>query len=136
MGTQPRVTAETAAFWQGCTDGVLLYQCCSACGHVQFPPRFFCVRCRSRAPEWRPAAGTGTVYSYTVVHRAPTPAFKDDVPYVIALVDFDEGFRMMVNLRGCPAGDLRIGLRVGAFFEPAAGGGALPQVRPLEDGRC
>lgn len=130
MGIQPKPTSETAQFWQGCADGVLLHQRCLECGHAQFPPRSFCVRCRSRAPEWRASEGTGTLYSYTVVHRAPTPAFKEDVPYVIALVDFDDGFRMMVNLRDCPPEDLRIGLRVGLFFEPAAGGGALPQVRP------
>lgn len=134
---EPRPTAETRAFWQGCAEGALLFQRCPGCGHVQFPPRPFCVSCRDHAPEWCRSAGAGTVHSYTVVHRAPTPAFKADVPYVIALVDVDEGFRMMVNLRDCPADGLRIGLRVGIVFEPLPGGGALPQARPLaEDGRC
>ncbi len=92
--------------------------------------------CRGRALEWSRSAGAGAVHSYTIVNRAPTPAFRQDVPYVIVLVDFDEGFRMMMNLRDCPAENLRIGLRVSAFFEPLADGGALAQVRPMENIPC
>jgi len=132
MKPAPLVTADTRSFWDACAQGVLTFQRCAACGHVQFPARPFCTRCRAVGPVEERSAGLGAIHSYTIVHRAPTPAFKDDVPYVIALVDLDEGFRLMANLRDCPLGDARIGLRVRVFFEPLAGGGALPQVRPLE----
>ncbi|MBK4720852.1 Zn-ribbon domain-containing OB-fold protein [Azospirillum sp. YIM DDC1] len=127
----PLVTADTRAFWDACAEGVLTYQRCAACGHVQFPPRPFCTECRAAGPVTERSAGLGAIHSFTIVHRAPTPAFKADTPYALALVDFDEGFRLMVNLRGCPPEDARIGLRVRVLFEPLAGGGALPQVRPL-----
>jgi uncharacterized OB-fold protein len=129
---QPHVTAETRRFWDACADGALIFQCCGACGYAQFPPRPFCTRCRADAPAEVRSSGLGTVHSHTTVLRPPTSAFAADVPYVIALVDFDEGFRMMANLRHCAPVDVRIGLRVQVLFEPMAGGGALPQVRPLE----
>ncbi len=129
---QPRVTPDSAAFWEGCAQGQLRYQRCAACGHVQFPLRPFCTRCRAAEPVVERSAGLGTVHSYTVVFRAPTPAFKTDIPYTIALVDFDEGFRIMAHLRDCPPESAAIGLRVGVVFEPFADGGALPHVRPQE----
>lgn len=127
----PLVTADTRAFWDACAEGALTFQRCAACGHVQFPPRPFCTECRAAGPGTERSAGLGTIHSFTIVHRAPTAAFKADTPYVLALVDFDEGFRLMVNLRGCPPSEARIGLRVCVLFEPLAGGGALPQVRLL-----
>ncbi|KAA0684929.1 Zn-ribbon domain-containing OB-fold protein [Azospirillum brasilense] len=131
MKPAPLVTADTRAFWDACAEGVLTFQRCAACGHVQFPPRPFCTACRAEGPVTERSTGLGTIHSFTIVHRAPTAAFKADTPYVLALVDFDEGFRLMVNLRGCPPSDARIGLRVRVLFEPLAGGGALPQVRLL-----
>ncbi|WP_431857633.1 Zn-ribbon domain-containing OB-fold protein [Azospirillum sp.] len=128
----PRVTADSRPYWEGCAAGELRYQRCAACGHVQFPLRPFCTRCRASGPAVERSAGRGTVHSHTVVFRAPTPAFKGDVPYIIALVDFDEGFRLMANLRDCPPESVAIGQRVGVVFEPLADGGALPQVRPQE----
>ncbi len=128
----PLITADTRSFWDACARGVLTYQRCPACDHVQFPARPFCTRCRAAGPVEERSTGLGTIHSHTIVHRAPTPAFRDEVPYVIALVDLDEGFRLMANLRDCPLADLRIGLRVRVLFEPMADGGALPQVRPLE----
>ncbi|WP_145704430.1 Zn-ribbon domain-containing OB-fold protein [Azospirillum baldaniorum] len=127
----PLVTADTRAFWDACAEGALTFQRCAACRHVQFPPRPFCTECRAAGPGTERSAGLGTIHSFTIVHRAPTAAFKADTPYVLALVDFDEGFRLMVNLRGCPPSEARIGLRVCVLFEPLAGGGALPQVRLL-----
>lgn len=132
MKPLPRVTADSRPFWEGCAQGELRYQRCKACGHVQFPLRPFCTHCYAADPALKRSAGQGAVYSYTVVFRAPTPAFKADVPYTIALVDFDEGFRMMANLHNCPLKTAAIGLRVRVVFEPLADGGALPNVRPQE----
>lgn len=123
----PRPTAETREFWEACARGELVYQVCAACRHVQFYPRQHCTACQGKKMEWFPSAGAGSVYSHTTVHRAPTAAFKADVPYVIALVDMDEGFRMMVNVLGCDPGLVRIGTRVRIVFREAAGGVRLPQ---------
>ena len=127
--TKPAIvpTPETAPFWQGAAAGKLLIQGCDACGRAQFPPRPICLTCRGTALAWREASGRGSVFSFTVVHRAPLDAFKDDVPYVVALIDLEEGPRMMMNIRRCSPDQVRIGARVTVFFESYAAGIALPQ---------
>jgi uncharacterized OB-fold protein len=118
--------ADTAPFWDGAARGELLYQHCGACGRTQFPPRRHCAHCQAGEPQWRQSAGRGAVHTFTVVHRAPTAAFKDEVPYTIALVDLDEGFRMMMNMLGCPPAEVEIGARVRVVFRPH-GEAMLPQ---------
>lgn len=113
----PTPNADSAPFWHACNDERLTYQQCRACGHVQFYPRALCTACQSRDLGWQTSAGLGTVYTFTVNHRAPSPAFKADAPYVIALIDMDEGYRMMMNVTGCPTDDVHIGMRVKTVFE-------------------
>ncbi len=102
-------TAETLPFWQACADGRLVYQRCMPAAGPSFR------RARAARPAtrtrlgWRESARIGTVHTHTTVLRAPTAAFKRDVPYVIALVDLDEGFRMMMNVRGADPEAVRIG---------------------------
>ncbi len=123
----PKPTAETRKFWEACARDELLYQVCAACRHVQFYPRQHCIACQGTQMQWLRSAGSATVYSHTTVYRAPTAAFKADVPYVIALVDVDEGFRMIVNILGCYPAEVRIGARVRIVFREAGGGLRLPQ---------
>jgi len=124
----PVPNADTAPFWDGCARGELLLQSCRQCGTAQFPPRSLCARCHAPAPAWRRASGRGRIASFTRVHRPPSAAFKADLPYVIALVDLDEGPRIMLALRGKAAEAPRIGDRVKVGFDPPAGphGIALP----------
>jgi uncharacterized OB-fold protein len=131
---QPRITAETRPFWDGCGEGELRYQRCAACGRVQFYPRALCAGCGATDLAWERARGTGTVHAVTVVYRPPTPAFKADVPYAIALVDVDEGFRMMANVVGVDPERVAIGDRVRVVFE-RRGDVALPQFTPLAPAR-
>ncbi|WP_460873737.1 Zn-ribbon domain-containing OB-fold protein [Paralcaligenes ginsengisoli] len=131
MKPVPRATFETEPFWQACADGFLTYQCCSTCGHVQFYPRTVCVRCHNSALEWKKSNGTGSVHTFTIVHRAPSAPFKPDVPYAITLIDLDEGFRIMANMLECSLDAIYIGMRVDIGFE-CRGDGAihLPQAYP------
>jgi uncharacterized OB-fold protein len=123
----PKPTAESLPFWQGCADGRLLYQRCTACDRAQFPPRSRCAYCFNERLVWRESARVGAVHTFTEVHRAPTAAFKADVPYVIALVDLDEGFRMMMNLHAPDRSAIAIGSRVRVNFEDTGGAWPLPQ---------
>jgi uncharacterized OB-fold protein len=125
----PVPNAETRPFWEGCARGELLYQFCAACARPQFYPRMHCAGCQGRRLEWRRSAGKGTVYSHTTVRRAPTPAFKAMLPYVIALVDLDEGFRMMMNVLDCDPSQIVIGSRVRVVFRESEGA-VLPQAVP------
>ena len=117
----PRPTAETRNFWDGCASGVLRYQRCARCGTVQLIPRTLCAHCHDAALEWHASTGYGRILSHTTVHRAPTPAFREEAPYVIALIDMDEGFRLMTNVAGGAAAPLAIGARVRIGFREVEG---------------
>lgn len=106
----------------------LLYQRCTACGHVWYFRRGFCPACGDGAPERLASAGAGTVHATTLVHRAPDAAFRAEAPYRLALVDLDEGFRVMAHAdRGVAVGDRvrfearTIAGRVLPHFSPSAG---------------
>lgn len=114
----PPITPDTRAFWDGCAAGELRMQHCAACSAVQFPPRARCIACGAQRLDWRAIAPRGVVYSHTVVHRAPGAAFRDRVPYVVALVDLAPGARLMVNVVDCAPESVTIGMRVRIGFEP------------------
>lgn len=105
------------ADWTSGTEAIV-YQACLRCKSVWYFRRQFCPSCGAADPVTKPASGRGTVYAETLVHRAPVPEAKGDVPYKIVLVDTDECFRMMAH--GEPA--LRIGDKVSARFKPFLGG--------------
>ncbi len=113
-------------FWTGCEEGELRFQRCADCNHAQFFPRNYCVHCDSDRIDWQTSKGIGTIYSVTRVERAPTDAFRALVPYSIALVDLDEGIRLMAHADAA----LKIGdkARV-AFFAP--NNRSLPRFEPL-----
>ena len=124
----PEIRPESQEFWDAANRGELLFQRCEDCGNIQFYPRNTCTACTSDKLRWERSKGEGTVYTFTVVHRPPSAAFKADVPYVIALVDLDEGFRMMMNVRGGTPDVVSIGARVRVIFETIPESGQkLPQ---------
>ncbi|MPM72775.1 hypothetical protein SDC9_119751 [bioreactor metagenome] len=127
----PRANAQTQAYWDGCAQGELRYQRCANCGHVQCIPRSLCDRCQSSDLQWNASRREGTVLTFTTVYRAPLPVFKDMVPYVIAIVDLDEGFRVMANaLPAVQQGALEIGTRVRIGFKDVHGM-ALPVLETI-----
>jgi uncharacterized OB-fold protein len=98
-GTVPVPTPETAPFWAGTLAGELRIQRCNSCGRHYFYPRPFCRYCHSRDVEWQAAAGTGRLVSYIINYR-PLPPADPGEPQVIALVELDEGPRLMTNIVG------------------------------------
>lgn len=122
----PRPDADTQPYWDAAAQGKLLYQHCLDCESAQFPPRSLCAHCQGGRLEWRESAGHGRIASYTEVARAPSAAFRDQVPYVLALVDLDEGFRMMVNIVEGDRGLLAIGAATRTVFREVQGT-VLPQ---------
>ena len=93
-----------------------------------FIPQPLCTRCQSDALEWVESTGRGTVYSHTVVHRPPRPAFA--VPYVVAIVELDEGWHMLTNLIDCRPEEVCVGMPVEVAFRPASEAITLPYFRP------
>ena len=93
-----------------------MIQRCTTCGNRQLYPRDRCLVCRG-AVEWVEASGRGTVYSFTVIRQNYSRPFRDWIPYVVALVDLEEGPRVMTNIVGCEPDLVRIGMPVRAQFE-------------------
>jgi uncharacterized protein len=130
MRPAPTVTDDSAVFWDAAAEGRLVAQRCAACGVLRHPPRPMCGHCRSLDIEVVQLAGTGTVYSYAILHHPQNPAF--DYPVLAALVDLDEGVRVMSNLTDIDKDDIRIGLRVQVHYAPTASGATVPVFRPAE----
>lgn len=124
-----QLTAEAAHFFEAAAQGRLELQRCDSCERVWFYPRPSCVACGAERYHWVAASGRGRVHSYSTVHRAPSPAFRALVPYVLALIDLDEGPRMMANIVGDDALEVAIGDAVEVTFEDRGEGRKLPQFR-------
>jgi hypothetical protein len=112
----PVPDVETQPFWDAAAEGRLLIKHCNACDRAFFYPRDHCPRCWSTDTGWREAAGTGTVYTFTVIHQNDLPPFRDRVPYVVAIVELDEGVRMTTNLEGVEPGSVACGMAVRVSF--------------------
>lgn len=96
----PTADGDSQVLWDGLANGKLLLQHCVDCGHIQYYQQSVCRLCQSKNLEHKPASGRGKIHSYSVVHRAPGPAFKGDVPYAVLLVELEEGPRMISSLVG------------------------------------
>lgn len=109
----------TGPYWAALNDQKLTVQRCARCGYLRFPPGVMCPECMAFGGEWIEVPAVGTVWSYAVYHRALDPAFKEDVPYTVAMVDVDAGFRMPGMMIGVAPGGVNIGDRVEGVFEKA-----------------
>ena len=110
---------DTGAFWRATQDKVLSYQRCKSCGTVVWYPRKYPTQCMDDDVEILESAGEGTIYSFSVVRQSYHPFFRNLVPYAVAYVDLDEGFRMLTNITGVddPIHELTIGQRVELVWE-------------------
>ena len=127
----PIPTPETQPYWDGCAAGELRLQRCADCSAAFFYPRPVCPACGSARVEWFTASGRATLYSYVINHR-PAPGFENDGPYAIAVVQLEEGPRMMTNITGCPQTPeaLQLDMPVEVAFEKLDDEITLPLFRP------
>lgn len=116
MSHLPVPDSETAPYWEAAAEGRLIVKRCTACGHTFLYPRSACPRCWSTDTEWVTSSGRGSVYSFTVVHRNDLPPFRDRLPYVVAVVELEEGPRLTTNIEGCDPDDVRCGISVEVEF--------------------
>ena len=122
----------TSPFWAGGLSGELRLQRCANCRHLRYPISSICPRCLAGEAAWEAVSGQGTVQTYIVFERAYHDSWKDQVPYVVALVELDEGPVFLTNIVGVPPSMVRVGQRVTAIFERRSQDAALPQFRPAE----
>lgn len=122
---------DSAPFWDGCREGRLLLQRCSSCQAWRFPPERFCPHCQSDESAWLEASGRGTVYSWIVVHHpVPRDLYDSEVPYVVALIDLEEGPRIASNVVGCEPDAVEAGMAVTVGFDAVTEDVTLPRFRP------
>lgn len=126
----PRVDEETRGYWEGLARHELWFQRCRSCGTQRFYARAVCTACLSSAVEWVRASGRGTVYSYTVTRQNQAPGFREELPYVLAIVELDEGLRMMTNVVECAPDAVTIGMAVEVVWEDVAPDTTLAKFRP------
>ena len=129
----PGITPETRHFWEGTRAGELRLQKCASCSHVYFPPRPFCPQCASSDVSVFRASGRATLHSY-VIHHRPVPGFVP--PYSIAVVELEEGPRMMTNIVEVPQTPeaLRLDMPLEVVFEQLNQEISLPLFRPAGSG--
>lgn len=116
----PTITPLTRPFWDGLAEGELRYQGCRDCGNAWLPAREECPNCLSSNVDWQVASGRGRIVSWVVYHTAVHPAFADRVPYNVAVVELDEGPRLITNVKA-PESQLAIELPVVLVIEDESG---------------
>jgi uncharacterized protein len=129
----PTPTPETLHYWEGCKARELRLQRCTPCAHVYFPPRTFCPKCGSRQVEVFAASGKGTLHTYVINHR-PRPDLGKE-PHSIAVVQLEEGPRMLTNIVNCPQTPeaLVLDMPVRVVFEVQNDEITLPLFEPADD---
>lgn len=115
----PTIDEDTQEFWDATKAGRLLIRHCTACGAYHYYPRTFCPDCWSDDVEWVEASGQATLYTHSTVYMNDLPPFNDQVPYIAAVVDLEEGPRMMTRIVGATTEDLDMGMALEATFEAA-----------------
>ena len=127
----PVPTPETAHFWEGARKGELLLQQCNFCEHTYFPPRPFCPSCGTGEVRIVKASGKGRIHTL-IISNFRSPGFTP--PYSIAVVQLDEGPRMLTNIVGCPqdSASIQMEMPVEAVFEPVSDEINLVMFKPVE----
>ena len=126
----PHPNEVSQPFWDAAKRHELQIQRCNACGTYIFYPREACPECLAADLIWIPVSGKGKLYSYTIAQAPTHPAFADDVPYVIAIVELEEGPHITTNLVSCPPDQVAIGMPVVASFEDVNAEMTLVKFRP------
>ncbi|MCF8142864.1 MAG: Zn-ribbon domain-containing OB-fold protein [Deltaproteobacteria bacterium] len=127
----PKPTPWSMPFWQGCKEKKLLVQRCRECEKYIFYPKLFCPFCLSQELSWVEARGKGKIYSFTVVYSYQPTEFSDDVPYIIGVIELDEGVRMMSNVVECDPEKVRCDMDVEVVFDQVTDDFTFPRFRPV-----
>lgn len=126
----PHIDEMSRPYWEGAKRHELLLQKCQECGYYRYPPGETCPSCLSDKLEWVKVSGRGSVYTWTVFHQAYHPAYKDDIPYAVVVVELEEGPRMITNLVNCRIEDIKMGMPVEVVFDDVTEEVSLPKFRP------
>jgi uncharacterized OB-fold protein len=127
----PQPTPWSKPFWDGCKRHELLIQKCKDCQQTTFYPKLFCPNCLSPNLEWVKASGRGVVYTFTLVQSYQPTEFSEDVPYIVAVINLEEGVRMMSNIVQCDPKKVKCDMEVEVVFDQITPEFTLPKFRPI-----
>src|SRR5665213_2975487 len=122
----PVASPDTQPFWDGCKRGVFLLQRCKLCATFRHPPSPMCANCLSWESEWVEATGQGTIYTFVIVREAIRRGWEELVPYVVAVIDLDEGPKFVTNVVNKDPDSVAIGMRGKIVFTPMNDAMMLP----------
>lgn len=126
----PHPAPESEPYWEAAKQHRLELPRCNACQKFWFPPSQTCPHCLSADFAWAPVSGRGKIFSFVVYHRVYHPAFEQDVPYAVALVELDEGPRLLTNIVGVPPEKVTCEMPVKVVFDDVAEGVTIPKFTP------
>ncbi len=126
----PTPSEDSRIYWEATKNHELKLQQCRVCGAFRFPPAEVCPECTSDAYDWKPVSGKGRVFSFVIYHRAYQRGFADELPYVVAVIELDEGPRMLSNVTGCKPEEVRCDMPVEVVYEDITDEVSLPKFRP------
>jgi uncharacterized protein len=129
----PQPSPESQPFWDACARHELIVQRCDDCGRFWFPPSNRCQHCWSPRFAWTPVSGRALVHSFTVFHRAYAAELADQLPYVVGVVELEEGPRVITNIVGCDPADVRVDMPVEVVFDDITDEVTLHAFRPREE---
>ena len=130
--TPPMPQPESDFYWEKCKAHELWLRHCKSCDKAYFYPRDICPHCFSRDTDWIQSSGRGTLHTFSIVHRGPSPAFQGRAPYVVALVELESGARIPTNLVEVEPDptSIKVGMAVEVVFEDLNDTISLPKFRP------
>jgi len=126
----PTPSEDSRPYWEAVRNHELKLQQCRECSAFRFPPAEVCSECTADAYDWQPVSGKGRVFSFVIYYRAYHPGFRDELPYVVAVIELDEGPRMLSNVIGCKPEEVRCDMPVAVTFEDITDEASLPRFQP------
>jgi uncharacterized OB-fold protein len=126
----PIIDDDSREYWESAHRHELRFQRCDDCATPRFPPRAFCPNCLSTNATWTEASGRGQLFSWVIAHHPVHPALVDKVPYVIALVELEEGIRMVTNLIDCPIESVSVDMPLVLDWQDVSNELSIPQFKP------
>jgi uncharacterized OB-fold protein len=127
----PRPAPESLPYWQAAQEHILKVPKCDDCAHYWFPPSLSCPECLSTKVTWTEVSGRGKIFSFVVYDRVYRPAFEADVPYIVGLIELDEGPRILSNVIGITPEDVRCEMAVNVVFDDITDEVSLPKFTPI-----
>ena len=127
----PVPSIESQPYWNGLRERRLLMPRCDACGTHWFPPTLLCPSCSTKKWSWTAVSGRGRIFSYVVYHRIYHPGFADEIPYAVAVIQLDEGPRLVSNVIGVAPDQLVCDMPVEVVYQPVTDNITLPKLKPV-----